>query len=241
MTDAPAPSIMVFDVNETLLDITSLQPLFDRLFGERPVFREWFAQMVLYSQTMTLSGLYAPFGALGVGALQMMAAIHAVVVTEQDIDELKERIGEMPAHPDTAPALERLRDAGFRLVTLTNSEPKASPTPLERAGLADYFERSFHIESVRQFKPAPATYRHVADELDTAPADLCLVACHLWDTIGAQAAGCRGAFVERPHNAWLPTDGVPVPDVQAADLESLAEQIVERWRPDGGAAGADDT
>jgi 2-haloacid dehalogenase len=60
-----SPSIIVFDVNETLLDITTLDPLFDRVFGDRSVLREWFAQLVLYSQTMTLSGLYTPFGELG--------------------------------------------------------------------------------------------------------------------------------------------------------------------------------
>jgi 2-haloacid dehalogenase len=51
------PSIIVFDVNETLLDITTLEPLFERVFGDRAVLREWFAQLILYSQTLTLSGL----------------------------------------------------------------------------------------------------------------------------------------------------------------------------------------
>ncbi|WP_426138285.1 hypothetical protein [Psychrobacter sp. TWR1-1-1] len=61
--------IIVFDVNETLLDITSLEPLFARLFGNKILLREWFEQLVLYSQTMTLSGLYMPFGELGISAL----------------------------------------------------------------------------------------------------------------------------------------------------------------------------
>ncbi len=53
LTDA-AP-ILVFDVNETRLDIATLEPLFQRLFGSGAVMREWFAQLVLYSQTMTLA------------------------------------------------------------------------------------------------------------------------------------------------------------------------------------------
>ena len=155
MSDDTAPSILVFDVNETLLDITTLEPLFDRVFGDRLVLREWFAQLILYSQTMTLSGIYTPFGALAVGALQMIGSLHGRTVADSDIAELKERMGSMPAHPDTAPALTRLRDAGFRLVTLTNSASAGSPTPLERAGLAGFFEQSFSIEAVRKFKPAP--------------------------------------------------------------------------------------
>lgn len=226
MSHKTCPSIIVFDVNETLLDITTLEPLFDRVFGDRFVLREWFAQLVLYSQTMTLSGLYTPFGELGVGALRMVAEIHQINITDQDVAELKERMGKMPAHPDAKPALNRLREAGFRLVTLTNSASGVSPTPLEKAGLNQFFERTFSIDAVEKFKPAPETYRLVADELAVETSDLCLVACHLWDTIGAQAAGCRGAFVMRPHNATLSASGVPRPDFIAADLKALADQII---------------
>lgn len=226
--DQPAP-ILVFDVNETLLDITTLEPLFGRLFGDAQIMREWFAQLVLYSQTMTLSGLYTPFGDLGVGALRMMAEIRGVDLGDSDVDELKARMGSMPAHGDAAPGLGRLRDAGYRLVTLTNSPPSPSPTPLERAGLAGFFERSFSIAAVERFKPAPETYGHVAQEMGVATSDLCLIACHLWDTIGAQAAGCRGAFLTRPHNAFLPAANVPRPDFIASDVEDLATRIVARW------------
>ena len=134
MSSERFPSIIVFDVNETLLDIDTLTPLFTRVFGEQIVLREWFAQLVLYSQTMTLSGLYTSFGELGVGALQMVADTRQVTLTDDDINEFKERMSAMPAHPDAAPALTRLRDAGFRLVTLTNSASSTSPTPLEKAG-----------------------------------------------------------------------------------------------------------
>lgn len=231
MPTPEAPSIIVFDVNETLLDITTLEPLFERVFGSGEVLREWFAQLILYSQTMTLSGLYTPFGALAVGTLKMVATTRGVTIDDADISELKQRLSTMPAHADAVPALTRLRDAGFRLVTLTNSASGAAPTPLEQAGLSDYFENTYSVEAVGKFKPAPETYLHVAQALQVSTADLCLVACHLWDTIGAQAAGCYGALVTRPHNALLPDTAVPVPDLSAPDLNELAGQIVQRWRP----------
>lgn len=227
MSSKPSPSIIVFDVNETLLDIDTLAPLFARLFGDDKILREWFAQLVLYSQTMTLSGLYTSFGELGVGTLQMTADIHQVTLTDDDINEFKQRMADMPAHPDAIPALTKLRTAGFRLVTLTNSASNASNTPLEKAGLNEFFEQSFSVETVEKFKPAPETYQMVAKELSVAMSDLCLVACHLWDTIGAQASGCQGAFVTRPYNAMLPASNVPTPDFMAADLVTLAEQIID--------------
>lgn len=223
-----SPSIIVFDVNETLLDIDTLAPLFSRLFTDERILREWFAQLVLYSQTMTLSGLYTPFGELGVGALQMTADIHEITLTNKDITEFKQRMSEMPAHADAIPALTKLRDAGFRLATLTNSASSVSPTPLEKAGLSKFFERSFSVESVAKFKPAPETYQSVAKALSVEISDLCLVACHLWDTIGAQAAGCQGAFLKRPYNAMLPATNVPTPNFMAPDLITLAEQIISK-------------
>lgn len=160
------------------------------------------------------------------GALRMTADIHKVDIGDDDIAELKKRMSTMPAHPDAIPALTRLIDAGFRLVTLTNSASGASPTPLEKAGLNHFFERTFSIEETGKFKPAPETYRLVAKALSVETSDLCLVACHLWDTIGAQAAGCRGAFVTRPNNAILTAPGVPLPDLVAAELTDLVDQII---------------
>lgn len=223
-------SVIVFDVNETLLDLETLNPLFERVFGDPALMREWFAQLILYSQTMTLSGLYTPFGELAVGTLRMVATLRDVALADSDIDELKTRIGTMPAHSDVAPALTALRGAGFRLVTLTNSASGPSPTPLERAGIDGFFERSFSVDSVQRFKPAPETYQQVATALGVELSNLCLVACHLWDTIGAQAAGCRGALVTRPHNGVLPAANVPLPDVIAPDLRALAQQMMLRWR-----------
>lgn len=229
MTEQTSAPIIVFDVNETLLDITTIEPLFERMFGDPLVLREWFAQLILYSQTMTLCGRYSPFGELGVGTLRMLASIHGTTVEASDIDELKARMSTMPAHPDVIPALSALRDAGLRLVTLTNSPSAASPSPLERAGLGEFFERSFSVETVRKFKPAPETYQLVAKEMNVEMADLVLVACHLWDTAGAQAAGGFGALVTRPHNAILPVAELPTPNLIAAELTDLADQIIRRW------------
>lgn len=226
MKNPDTAPIIVFDVNETLLDITTLEPLFDGLFGDVAMLRQWFADLILYSQTMTLSDLYVPFGELAAGTLLMVGSNHGIAVSDTDIAELKERLGNMPAHPDVIPALTRFRDAGFRLVTLTNSASASSPTPLEKAGINHFFDRHFSVEAVQKFKPAPETYQYVAKELGVETTDLRMVACHLWDIIGAQAAGCKGAFITRPNNAMLPAEGLPAPDFVGRNLGELADQLV---------------
>jgi 2-haloacid dehalogenase len=227
---AAVPSICVFDVNETLLDIEFLAPIFQRLFGDPRVLREWFAQLILYSGAITLSGPYTTFFTLGQGVLRMLAAIHQVSIQQSDIDELRTRMLTMPAHPDVVAGLKQLRAANFRLVTLTNSPPDPRTSPLQHAGIDGWFEKSFSIDRVRRFKPAPQVYHMVAEELEVQPSAICMVAAHVWDTIGAQSVGCSGALIARPGNAPLPVPGLPQPQVVAPDLPGVASQMIKLWR-----------
>ena len=150
------PSVVVFDVNETLIDIEALSPLFERVFGDGRVLREWFGQLVLYSMTTTLSGLYEDFFSLGRGVFEMLGAVHGVAIDAADVEALREGLLTMPAHPDVEEGLRELKRAGFRLVTLTNSPPNPhGKSPLEHAGLAGHFERQFSVEAARAFKPSP--------------------------------------------------------------------------------------
>jgi 2-haloacid dehalogenase len=226
-----APSVLVFDVNETLIDIESIAPLFGELFGDERVLREWFGQLVMYSMTATLAESYVDFFTLGQGVLHMLADIHRVDVTDDDVHRLQERMRTMPAHPDVAAGLTALRDNGFRLVTLTNSPHKPGmQTPLENAGLAHFFEQQFSVESCRAFKPSPSVYRYVCQQLDVAPAECMMVAAHVWDTLGAQNVGFSSALITRPGNPPLPVDGLPQPDLVVSDLRQLAEQLIARPR-----------
>jgi 2-haloacid dehalogenase len=227
---AVVPSICVFDVNETLLDIEFLAPLFQRLFGDGKVLREWFGQLILYSNAITLSGPYMTFFTLGQGVLKMLGSIRNVSIQQADIEELRMRMLTMPAHPDVPAGLKQLKDAGFRLVTLTNSPPDPQTSPLKNAGIDGWFEKSFSIDRVRRFKPAPQVYHMVAEELDVPPAAICLVAAHVWDTIGAQSIGCSAALITRPGNAPLPVHGLPQPQAVAPDLPGLATQLIKLWR-----------
>jgi 2-haloacid dehalogenase len=138
---AVVPSILAFDVNESLLDIQHLAPLFERLFGDGKFVNEWYAQLVLYSEAITLAGRpYTPFFNLSQAVLKLMGSIHSVSIQQADIDELGMRSATMPAHPDVPVGLKQLKDAGFRLVTLTNSPPDAQISQLRHAGIDGFFE-----------------------------------------------------------------------------------------------------
>ena len=107
------PSVVVFDVNETLIDIEVLNPLFERVFGDGRVLREWFGQLVLYSKTTTLSGLYEDYFSLGQGLFEMVGTIHGVAVDAADVEALREGLLTMPAHPDVEEGLVGAKAGGL--------------------------------------------------------------------------------------------------------------------------------
>ena len=226
-----APSVLVFDVNETLIDIESLAPLFGERFGDDRVLREWFAQLVMYSMTATLAEQYVNFSTLAQGVLRMLGDIYHVEVTDDDLHRLRTGLLTMPAHPDAEEGLANLRDNGFRLITLTNSPPNPNgPTALQNSGLGGFFELQLSVDACSAFKPAPAVYRYVCETLEVAPVDCMMVAAHVWDTLGAQSVGFSSALITRPGNPPLPVDGLPQPNLVVSDLRQLAARLIEGRR-----------
>jgi 2-haloacid dehalogenase len=186
-----------------LADRQLLCPFFARAFGDSRVMRQWVADLILYSEALSLSGAYTEFGKLAVAVLNMIAKIRHVALEDRDLNDFVDIMLSLPPHPEVPQALERLRSAGFRMVTLTNSAPEAGKALLDKAGLSHYFERQFSVEVVKRYKPSRQTYGLVAGELGVEPGMLRLVAAHTWDTLGAMAAGYRAALVARPGNAPL--------------------------------------
>ncbi len=218
--------ILVFDVNETMLDINALEPHFVHAFGDGQVLREWFSTVLQYSNVASLAGPYADFGAIAGAALDMVTAARGASLTPDDRDRILSGTRSLPPHPDVRPGLDNLREVGFRMVTLTNSAPIAVEQQLKHAGLTEVFERSFSVDAVKRFKPAPEPYRYVAQELGVSVGDLRMVAAHAWDVVGALQAGCLAAFIARPGKVLYPLG--PTPDIVAPDFQAAAEQIRAR-------------
>ena len=165
----PTRPCLVFDVNETLLDLTYLEPTFERVFGDRGAMRLWFANLILYSAALTLTERYVPFTDIGSAVLGMLARTRGKEISDADRKELVDRFSTMPPHPEVPAALQKLRPAGFRLFTLTDNLLDVQTRQLENAGVVHLFERRFSADQVKQHKPSRLAYGHVEDQLREAP------------------------------------------------------------------------
>jgi 2-haloacid dehalogenase len=222
-----APSVLVFDIAESLLDLQVLRPFFQRIFGDDGVADDWFGETILYSESATLTNTFVPFGQLGAGVLRMLGRIHNLSISEADVAELSKRLASLQPHPDVPDSLRKLKAAGYRLVTLTDTPANSGRGPLQAAGLADLFEQQFTAESVRRYKPARETYQIVADAMGTQLSGLCMIASHPWDLIGARTAGCSAALIARAGVAPLIVPGLKQPQIIAPTLAEIAAQLVQ--------------
>ncbi len=214
--------VCVFDVNETLLDLAVLDPHFERVFGDASVRKVWFSQMLQSALVATVTDAYTTFGEAAAAALRMTAERQGVEVSDEEIQSIVGGLRELPPHPEVAESLDRLRDAGFRLATLTNSTQEVAEAQIRNSGLADRFEEVLSADTAKRLKPAPAPYRMAARTLGIPEHELRLVAAHAWDVAGALRAGCAAAFVARQPFDPL----VERPDVVGKDLSEVADGII---------------
>lgn len=217
---------LVFDVNETLLDLSPLDPVFDALFGQPGQRHAWFARLLHWSTVTTLTGRFVDFGELAGYCLDQLAAEQDVCIDSSQRDSVFETIATLAPHSEVPDALGHLRRAGFHLVALTNSGQATVDAQFANAGLTDLFDRVLSVDAARCYKPHPNAYAVAAGTLGVRAESLRLVACHDWDVTGAMRAGLSAAFVAR-HGAMLNPAG-ETPDIIGADLKEVAAQIIER-------------
>ena len=220
--------LIVFDVNETLLDLETMEPTFARIFNDKSAMRLWFANLIMYSAALTVAGCYVPFTDIGGAVMKMMADTKGIKVTDADKKELTDKFSTMPPHAEVPAALRKLRSAGFRLFTLTDNLLEVQTRQLTHGGIVDLFERRFSADGVKHHKPSREAYAYAEKELGTKPSDMCLIACHTWDTLGAVAAGWEAALIKRPGNDLL---GVgPQPHIVGDSLDDVANQLIARHK-----------
>lgn len=217
-------AVIAFDVNETLLDLSPLDAVFEDLLGSAALRGQWFAQMLQLSFVGGLTGEYVDFSSAQHAALRMLAERHGRTLTGDQATAVVSRMSSLPAHPEVTDALRRLRSTPLTVVALVNSLESVAEAQLTNAGIRGYFDGVVSADTVKRLKPAPEPYVAVARTFAVDIADVRLVAAHSWDVSGALAAGGKAAFVARPGMVLSPLGARP--DIIGADVSEVVDQII---------------
>lgn len=123
-------------------------------------------------------------------------------------------------YPDALPALQELREAGFR-IGIAGNQPESAEVALRDCG----FEADFIASSARWGveKPSPAFFAKVVEAAGMPAEWIAYVGDHLDnDILPARAAGMTAVFIDR--GPWaIVANGRPELQAASARVESLRE------------------
>tara|TARA_R100001369_G_scaffold28219_4_gene50748 strand:- start:31687 stop:32358 length:672 start_codon:yes stop_codon:yes gene_type:complete len=199
-----APKLLIFDVNETLLDMSPLKFSINRALKNEWAFDIWFPTLLQYSLVETLTENYKDFSEIAGATLKMTAHKLDIDLTEVQIKSVLSPITKLSAYPEVSNALETLKQNGFKLVALSNGKPQVVNDQLKYAKIHDFFDKVLSIEEVKNYKPHVSTYHCAYSLMNILPEDTMLIAAHGWDIAGAKRAGIQAAFVSRPGKSLYP-------------------------------------
>lgn len=192
------PSVIVFDVNETLSDMAPMAERFADVGAPGHLAQRWFAMLLRDGFALTAVGGQETFAVLGQGTLR---AVLTGTPLNRDVDAAIEHVMAgflaLPVHPDVPDGVRALRAAGFRLATLSNGATAVAEGLLNRAGIRNEFEVLLSVEDAGAWKPARKAYNYVSHRCGVDPDAMLLVAVHPWDIDGAARAGLATAWIDR--------------------------------------------
>lgn len=220
--------VILFDVNETLLDMSALKKKINSLLNSSKGFRIWFGMLLHYSLVDNCTNNYHDFSAIAEATLDMAAKALEAEIDQKEKKEALQTIKELSAYDDVPKGLKQLKENGFRLATLTNSPLPTLTAQLQSAKLTEYFEATLSIDRIKKYKPALETYQWAAKQLSVTVSDVVLVAAHGWDIAGALQAGLQAAFIERKGQSLYPLS--PKPAFTGKDLTKIASQIIAYYK-----------
>ena len=219
-----SPALIVFDVNETLSDMSPMARRFEDIGAPAQLAKLWFASLLRDGFALTAAGASRPFAELGGDVLRTV--LHGVDL-DRDVDAAIEHVmsgfTELSVHPDVPDGVRALRASGRRLVTLTNGSTRVSEKLLGGAGIRDQFEHLLSVEDAGAWKPDRTAYQYAARVVGTEPADMMLVAVHPWDIDGAARAGLSTAWIDRTGTPY--PGSFTAPTLRASGISDLADQL----------------
>lgn len=227
MTNAPAsrrPRLLVFDVNETLSDMSPMAQRFADVGAPEQLATTWFAGLLRDGFALTAVGASEPFARIAAATLR--SSLHGVPLdrgSDEAVSHILEGFARLEVHPDVSDGLQALSELDIRLVTLSNGAASVAEALFERAGVRQHFERLLSVEDAGCWKPAAGAYAYALEQCAVEAQDAMLVAVHPWDIDGASRAGLA--------TAWLDRTGVPYPehfrasDLRPVSLSDLADRL----------------
>lgn len=225
ITESPLekPQLILFDVYETLLDMSMVESKMNDLLNSKRSYRIWIELLMQYCLLESSSGQFHDFSSVSRAALSTTGEIIGHSVTDQMNEDIMLLMKHAPLHEGVEEGLSTLNDQGFRLAALTNASVGIITERMDATGLVSYFEFVVSAEQIKKYKPSKEAYEAIAKKAKLQPSEILVVTSRGWDLCGAVNAGMKTVFIQHGSRNVYPL--APEPSLRAKNLVDLAQQL----------------
>ncbi len=204
----------VFDAYGTLFDVTAAAGHCQAELGDRwqPLADIWRQKQLQYSWLRSLMGEYVDFWQITQDGLDFAMASLRI-----DNSDLRERLLDLymklDCYPEVPDVLGRLKAAGMKTAVLSNGSPAMLAAAVEGSNLGGLLDAVISVDDLQTYKPTPAVYAQVGQQLGVEGAGVAFQSSNAWDAHGAATYGFQVVWINRFGQARERLPGVPMAEV----------------------------
>ncbi|KIL50972.1 haloacid dehalogenase type II [Jeotgalibacillus campisalis] len=219
----PSIKAFVFDAYGTLFDVHSVTEACNDFFPGKgaDISQSWRKKQLEYFFLRQVMGRYAPFDQVTIDALR-----YAVKEQQEDLSHeqeiaLLDAYKKLDSYEEVKEVLSALQ--GRKLVVFSNGSPTMLEPLVKHSEFFSLLTDTISVDKVKQFKPSPASYSLVLEELNVRREEVLFMSSNGWDISGAKSFGF--------HTAWINRTGLPeeelglTPDCVYTNLKGILEWL----------------
>jgi 2-haloacid dehalogenase len=218
------PKVILFDVYETLLDMSDVERRVNSLLDSKRGYAIWFELFMEYCFVDNCTEQFNDFTTIARATLQMAARKVDASINDDQCNFTIQLFKQIPVKEGVPEGLSLLNDHNYRIAALTNASEATVRHRMEMTGLISYFEMVLSAEFIKKYKPCCEVYNWAAHKLEAEPHEILMVTSHGWDIAGAANAGLQTAYLK---GKQIPYPLAPKPNYTGNSIIEIANLLDE--------------
>ncbi len=233
LNQAPRPQWLTFDCYGTLIQWDEgLQAAVEKILAGRgtatnpPTAAQFLHVYDEHEHRLERTPPYRNFAEVTRESLRLTMAHFGLEYRSEDAETLTGSISRMPPFPEVVDTLARLKQAGFRLCIISNTDDDIIAGNVSQMG--GHIDRVITAEQARAYKPSPVIFAHAHQKLGVTPADVVHICAspHL-DLAAARDIGFRCIWIDRG------TGRKPLPDYRPDATVPTLDRVLDVFNEAG--------
>ena len=219
--DLPNKKYFVFDAFGTLFKTSEVKEALTEIAGDKTdnLLQVWRSKQLQYTWLRNEMNQYEPFSTVTKEALDYSMRLNGI--SDEKVFDILLPLYDTPSLINGVETLLKTLKANAKMVAiLSNGTPSMLENGVQLTGIAPYVDAILSVDTIGVYKPKPAVYQMVLDQLQTTIDELVFFSSNQWDVSGASIFGLDACWI----NQYGETkEGLPFGNV--VELGSLLEVV----------------